>query len=356
MKHPQGRTSAAMLTQCPDCHTLFRIRDEQLRAADGRARCCRCNSVFDALANLRAEEDPAPRRGVSTRRRSYASQPPPPVPKGREVPRPFAPAGGEAAPTVVGAAVREPIMPPPEPPATESTAPPVSTRTVYATPVSPIAETEPDLAAESPDEDTEPRFAGPFSVETDVEPFEIPEDLPEIEPSEEGPPSAWIDKADPPLGPSAWAQLGWGLGALLLLCTAAAQVLWWDRDALAQTVQGRRIVEPFCALLGCKVVPRRALDRIRVLSRDVSPHPTQPQALLVMLVMSNEAAFAQPFPLLQITLYDEQERPVGQRRFTPQEYLGVADVPQMKPDQAVYVRLELVDPGRAVTGFRFDFL
>jgi hypothetical protein len=133
-------------------------------------------------------------------------------------------------------------------------------------------------------------------------------------------------------------------------------VLWWDRDALAQTVQGRRIVEPFCALLGCKVAPRRALDRIRVLSRDVSPHPTQAQALLVMLVMSNEAAFAQPFPLLQITLYDEQERPVGQRRFTPQEYLGVADVPQMKPDQAVYVRLELVDPGRAVTGFRFDFL
>jgi predicted Zn finger-like uncharacterized protein len=41
-----------MLTQCPHCLTLFRLGPEQLKAADGQVRCCRCHQVFNALESL----------------------------------------------------------------------------------------------------------------------------------------------------------------------------------------------------------------------------------------------------------------------------------------------------------------
>lgn len=41
-----------MYTQCPHCNTLFRVHAEQLKAAHGRVRCCRCRGAFDALENL----------------------------------------------------------------------------------------------------------------------------------------------------------------------------------------------------------------------------------------------------------------------------------------------------------------
>lgn len=52
-----------MYTQCPNCHSYFRVTAEQLRAAEGRVRCGVCDTVFDALEHLeealpRTEPDP----------------------------------------------------------------------------------------------------------------------------------------------------------------------------------------------------------------------------------------------------------------------------------------------------------
>ncbi len=337
-------TLSTMLTQCPACHTLFRIRGEQLRAADGQARCCRCNQVFDALANLRDEPVPVQRHALSSQWAPRAKPGPLPLPRRSALERAH-PAGAEPA---AGDAEAGRLVGTPG-----TGAEPAPVRSI---PPAEFIDTAPALAESVGPEAARSATFVPTATTPESPPFEIPEDLPEIEPSEDSGGPLWAEETEPAPGPSPWAQLGWGLGALLLLTGALGQLLWWDREALAQSIQGRRIIEPFCATLGCQVAPRRAIDRIRVLSRDVSPHPSERQALLIMLVMANEASFAQPFPLLQLTLYDDQERAMGQRRFTPQEYLGDADVPLMKPDQAVYVRLELVDPGTAVTGFRFDFL
>ncbi len=42
-----------MYTQCPYCLTHFRVRAEQLSAADGQVHCGHCNQVFNALSSLR---------------------------------------------------------------------------------------------------------------------------------------------------------------------------------------------------------------------------------------------------------------------------------------------------------------
>lgn len=41
-----------MFTECPNCHTNFRITSAQLKAAGGKTRCGRCDTVFNAVENL----------------------------------------------------------------------------------------------------------------------------------------------------------------------------------------------------------------------------------------------------------------------------------------------------------------
>lgn len=43
-----------MHTRCPHCHTVFRIRDDQLEVAGGQVRCGLCNGRFDAHRHLQA--------------------------------------------------------------------------------------------------------------------------------------------------------------------------------------------------------------------------------------------------------------------------------------------------------------
>lgn len=41
-----------MFTECPNCHTYFKITPQQLKAADGKVRCGGCSQVFNALRHL----------------------------------------------------------------------------------------------------------------------------------------------------------------------------------------------------------------------------------------------------------------------------------------------------------------
>ncbi|HEX9851514.1 MAG TPA: MJ0042-type zinc finger domain-containing protein, partial [Woeseiaceae bacterium] len=56
-----------MYTQCPACHTAFRVTARVLQQAAGRVRCGGCGSAFNALEYLSEElpadnvESPAPR-------------------------------------------------------------------------------------------------------------------------------------------------------------------------------------------------------------------------------------------------------------------------------------------------------
>ena len=42
-------------TQCPDCHTIFRVTTEQLEAAQGLVRCGECGNIFNGGAALLEE-------------------------------------------------------------------------------------------------------------------------------------------------------------------------------------------------------------------------------------------------------------------------------------------------------------
>ena len=54
-----------MMTRCPNCGTAFRVTEQQLGAREGRVRCGRCDTQFDANATLSSDPVTRPPREKS---------------------------------------------------------------------------------------------------------------------------------------------------------------------------------------------------------------------------------------------------------------------------------------------------
>lgn len=103
---------------------------------------------------------------------------------------------------------------------------------------------------------------------------------------------------------------------------------------------------------------RTAVAEIRLVSREVRPHPEAPKALMISASMVNDAAFTQRFPIVEVTLSDLGERAIAKRRFAPQEYLAeAASIARGFPAGATApLVFEVADPGQEAVAFEFKFL
>ena len=95
-----------------------------------------------------------------------------------------------------------------------------------------------------------------------------------------------------------------------------------------------------------------------MVNRDVRDHPRYSDALLVNATISNRSAEVQPFPVVQLSLFDTAGRIIGARRFTPEEYLDESiDMERgMLPDKPVHIVLEVTGPTEGAVSFEFRFL
>jgi predicted Zn finger-like uncharacterized protein len=160
-----------------------------------------------------------------------------------------------------------------------------------------------------------------------------------------------------PPKPSTARRLGWTLLLLLALGALLAQAGWHWRTTLLALPETAHWAQELCAAVDCRLPPPRDLAQIELLSRDIRQHPARSGALLITATLINRAAFAQPWPQLEISLSDLTGRTTALRRFTPAEYLepaiAAAPMPQGQPRTVV---LEVHDPGVDAISFRFEFL
>ncbi len=149
----------------------------------------------------------------------------------------------------------------------------------------------------------------------------------------------------------------WLLGSALLLVCLAAQIAWAERARWIDDARARAWLEPACARLGCRLPLRSDRSALALLSRDVRPHPSVPGALIISATLRNDAAFAQPFPIVAITLADLDGRRVAMRRFRPREYLSDADVIRrgLGAGASAALVFEVADPGKDAVAFEFGF-
>lgn len=147
----------------------------------------------------------------------------------------------------------------------------------------------------------------------------------------------------------------WNFGSLLLGIILFMQWLWWERYWLIQQPYIDLLVVTMCQHLPCNMPEFRDLHRIQIMERSLDT--STPGIAVFKLLMINQAAQAQSYPLLELKLIDDETNVIGARRFTPQQY-GLNKAPDsliMLPGQAITVTLEIVNPENKAIGFQIEF-
>lgn len=145
-----------------------------------------------------------------------------------------------------------------------------------------------------------------------------------------------------------------GITALVLLLLL--QLLYSNRNWLAQQPWGAAFTRQACAVLGCELQTPRDVRQIRLLSRNVYSHPNTPGVLTISAAIQNDAPFRQPYPLVEVSFLDKENAVVALRRFMPEEYIqgfGGELMQVGEPDELI---LNIADPGEGAVRFQFRFL
>ena len=144
---------------------------------------------------------------------------------------------------------------------------------------------------------------------------------------------------------------------ILALLVLPAQVLWFQYDLWIKDAQVRPIYQTLCDVWGCTLPPMKDVGQI-VSRKSVSrPHPEDRDIRIVDVLMVNNASFAQPYPLIELTFTNVRGLLVAGRRYKPSEYLHgeLANTNLMQPRTPIHISLQLADPGDNAQGFRVVF-
>ena len=282
-----------MYTQCPECLSVFSLDAATLAKAHGHVLCGHCGAGFDSLATLTEQL----------------------------VPEPF-----------VELPVNEPAF---EPPCLDLV--------VYRPRPDPPAVVEDEAAhTAKPAEDFSqlvfaPRFARAARASEPSKPRR--------------------QNRRPRARPSGERRWPWVLACTVLLLLLAIQLAWAERDPLIRNPTIGRWLRGSCAVLGCELPLVAAPQQLQLLASNVQAHPSVANALMISASVRNDAAFAQPYPVLTIALSNAQGQRLAMRRLQPREYLDDSAIRQrgIAPGASTVLLLEVEDPGDKAVAFEFSF-
>lgn len=336
-----------MYAQCPECLTVFSLDAETLAQARGEVTCGYCSGSFDALASLAGQLPPEPFERLP--RQPVTGQ----VPRLElAVYRPPL----EAVPELVDVVTMDAL----------ASIAPVAAVAAHADAVTPAP---PDVAFSAKDAPNGRNER--TAVSEGAEPVPLgPPDQPE--------PDAFVplafsprfargrSRAAAPRAPSRAPSRGrtpgirrwpWLAVCALLVLALGAQLGWAERDALIRDPQVGGWLREACATLGCRLPLVRDVRRLQLVARDVRTRPGSNGALAISATVRNDAPFAQPWPVVTLTLADAHGKPVAMRRLRPGEYLSDRAVLRagLAPGGTAALLFEVRDPGTAAASFQFAF-
>ncbi len=157
---------------------------------------------------------------------------------------------------------------------------------------------------------------------------------------------------------SAFAGFFWTCGVFALTVVFILQYAYFMRDDLAKYTSIRPALQQLCHVANCVIPLQRSPTQIKLISREISAHPSIKDALRVRVTFINKAPYQQSYPTLKLTLSDLEGKAVAVRYFKPQEYLsqhaaiGFGIATQQKAD----IQLDIHDTINQSTGFELAFL
>ena len=146
------------------------------------------------------------------------------------------------------------------------------------------------------------------------------------------------------------------LGGLVL----AGQYIYFFSGPLSQNQDYRQLLMDGCEQLGCRIEPFRDLDKLAINTFIVQSHPTQPNAVMVDMLVENSAEFSQAYPGIKIRFEDLNGQLVSQRIFSPRDYLpressGPASaIKNISSGRQAHISFSLVDPGLSAVSYQVE--
>ncbi|MGN8345168.1 DUF3426 domain-containing protein [Pseudomonas sp. SMV71] len=403
----------SFVTQCPHCHTSFRVSHAQLSVARGVVRCGSCLQVFNAARQLLEKR---------TANQAVVPVAPPPKPAADAPPRAISQKQWSAAeldlddldkelarlerrdqraPGNTGRRREDNLSAQRDahteeqqdwPDSLYSESPSERAEAALQISVEPFEPHEParpprtepsvSLALEPLEPEDEP--VAPLHLAPDDEPEEHLERLSatdDLDRDDEPAPVAPLRKArerqepgiraealhdldDDPLQldwrkrRSPWGRrLLWGLLVLLAAAALGGQYIAYHFEELARQDQYRPWFLQICPTLGCDVPSKVEISKIKSSNLVVRSHPEFSGALVVDAIIYNRAPFSQPFPLLELRFADLNGHLIASRRFKPGEYLGgdLEGRGEMPPQTPIHIALDILDPGPKAVNYSLSF-
>jgi predicted Zn finger-like uncharacterized protein len=345
-------------TQCPSCQTRFKVNDKQLSAANGLVRCGRCSHVFNATEHFVSPEvitppsNPAP-AAISQPVATPAPSNPPPAPLAADPMDDFELELPDFDPQTAAS----------ESPADsfslDIVAPDITPETTTADTSSEAEEFQRALAEALKTRNSTPPATAAYDIALDAN--EEAQDLPDVfgkqrrtaeiaereeataptaspeaiftrphphppveQTASEFPEDATDQEAKPhkPLLTVIMALLA-VIGGILL----AGQLVYFNRTRIAAEVpEARPALEAFCGIVGCKVPWPSDIGQVRTEWSELAFVPEHANLIQLSATLKNHAAFAQSYPMLEVSLKDADDQVLIRKVFSPKEYLKVDDL------------------------------
>lgn len=326
-----------MQTQCPQCHTLFRVTEEQCQIADGLVRCGVCDHTFNVF----------------------------------EVELP------DTAQTGSREAITDHL---PDTPATDADEDSTDEYGIEPLPLftqdnltqdSDEANDFSDESHNASSTDVTPAISGKQVADTvtaeNLKSEEDELDLFQLDADTESDGQTTGSNTARPVMPEQFLReqkssfgstVLWSLAIIFLAITLVLEYIWFNRNELIQNPQFKPWLERTCTQFDCQLAALRAPDQIELLTRNIYSHPNRDNALIVSVTLVNHASFAQPYPVMQIDFSDIRGGAVAARRFPAEIYLQTnqEQLQLLAPEQPASFTMEIIDPGKQAMTYEFNFL
>jgi len=145
----------------------------------------------------------------------------------------------------------------------------------------------------------------------------------------------------------------WAIGIAAALFLFVGQFTYYNRTQLVRHAELKPAVLALCQLLSCEIEPRRNVALIDLTKSTIAPHPTVRQTLRIRIAMVNRAKFAQPYPLLEVSLSDSSGQLLARRSFKAAQYLAHPERggTEMLPSVLVNGLLDVANPDNKAVGY-----
>ncbi|MES2771403.1 MAG: DUF3426 domain-containing protein [Pseudomonadota bacterium] len=351
-----------MQTSCPACQTRFYIRPEQLKARAGTVRCGQCHTLFNALDHLRDSPTTGNAQGAAEPQQAVHTAQTPHTPHTAQIATTDAPAPQSTALSSTPSAPAAPDL-------SARVAPPSSSKSAaepshHAAPRAPIPPTSTPTVSASVDASPAVPGASAASTTPSSAPSAADELLLPRETNQIAGYSRWNEHtlrdfdANAPSLSAASRQQTTGffvaLAALLALLLLGQSVFYFRSELLFYAPRLRPTFEAMARVFAFTIPLPMQIEQLSIDSSDLQIDPEHGERLSLQATLRNRAAYAQAYPLLELSLTDTEDKVIARRVFRAQEYLpaNATGTPAFAANQELALRLSIEARNIQAAGYR----